>query len=93
MDDRRKKSLVFIGSGFGISVLAFVLNALVGGMSPRLAQSFALAISMGHAIVVLGCIQLAIEKGKPWYWGLLGVLSCLGVGILWFGVKDEAPAK
>lgn len=88
--DRRKNSLVIIGSGFGVSLVAFVLNALFGGMSPRLAHSFALGISLGHAILVLGCIQLAVSKGKPWYWGLLGLFSCLGVGILWFVVKDES---
>lgn len=90
--DRRKNSLLFIATGFGFSLVAFVLNGLFGGISSRLAQSFALAISLGHAFVVLGCIQLAVSKGKPWYFGLLGLFSCLGVGILWFVVKDESTA-
>jgi hypothetical protein len=90
--DRRKSSLRFIGAGFAFSMVAFVCNALFGGFSPRLAQAFALAISLGHGMVVVGCIQLAVSKGKPWYWGLLGLFSCVGVGILWFVVKDEPTA-
>jgi hypothetical protein len=92
MNERGKNSLVIIGSGLGVSVVAFVLNAVIGTISPRIAQACALGISMGHTIVVLGCIQLAVSKGKPWYFGLLGLCSCLGIGILWFLVKDESPA-
>jgi hypothetical protein len=36
-----------------------------------------------------GCIQLARAKGQPWFFGLLGLLSVVGAGVLWFVVPDK----
>jgi hypothetical protein len=37
----------------------------------------------------VGCIKLARAKGRPWTWGLLGILNVLGAAILWYGVSDR----
>lgn len=76
--------------GLGIACVGFLLNAVLGALSPRLAQSFALLIVFGNVMFVLGCINLARAKGQPWYFGLLGLLSCLGLAVLWFLVPDKA---
>lgn len=90
MSEGKKNALGAIGLGFAVALVGFVLNGVLGGMSPRLAQGFALLIVFGNVIFVIGCIRLAIAKGHPWYFGLLGMLSCLGLGVLWFVVPDKA---
>ena len=35
-----------------------------------------------------GCIALARAKDRPWYLGLLGLFSFLGVAVLWYAVPD-----
>lgn len=86
----KKTALGALWVGFLFSLVAFLLNAVLGGLSPRLAQVFSLAIVFGNVIFLLGCINLARAKGQPWYFGLLGLLSCVGLAILWFVVPDKA---
>ena len=86
----KKTALSALWLGFAISLAGFVVNAVLGGLSPRLAQGFSLLIVFGNVIFVLGCINLARAKGQPWYFGLLGLLSCLGLAVLWFVVPDKA---
>ncbi len=86
----KKTALGALGLGLAVSVVGFVLNAVLGALSARLAQAFALLIVFGNAIFVLGCINLARAKGQPWYLGLLGLLSCVGLAVLWFLVPDKA---
>ena len=90
MTDSKKGALSLALAGVGFSVFAFVVNAVFDGWSPRLAQMCALGIVMGNTLCVLGCVQLAIAKGRGWWVGLLGLLNFLGLAILWFGVK---PAR
>jgi len=92
MQPTKQTALTLIVVGFIFSATAFVLNGFFGDVSPRLAQSFAYGISMGHAILLIGSIQLARAKGRPWYYGLLGFLSCVGVAVLWFAVPDKRAA-
>lgn len=86
----KKTALGALWLGFAVSAVGFALNAVLGAVSPRLAQAFALLIVFGNVIFVLGCINLARAKGQPWYVGLLGLLSCLGLAVLWFVVPDKA---
>ncbi len=86
----RKTAMGGIWLGFGIACAGFPLNAFLGGLGPRIAQGFALLITFGNVIFVLGCINLARAKGQPWYFGLLGLLSCVGLLVLWFLVPDKA---
>jgi hypothetical protein len=86
----KKTALSALWLGFLIGLVGFALNAVLGGLSPRLAQGFSLLIVAGNVVFVLGCINLARAKGQPWYFGLLGLLSCLGLAILWFVVPDRA---
>jgi hypothetical protein len=86
----KKTALSALWLGFSIAVLGFVINAVLGGLSPRLAQAFSLMIVFGNVIFLLGCINLARAKGQPWYFGLLGLLSCVGLAVLWFLVPDKS---
>lgn len=85
----KKTAVSALWLGFLIGLVGFALNAVVGGLSPRLAQAFSLLIVAGNVVFVLGCINLARAKGQPWYLGLLGLLSCVGLAILWFVVPDR----
>lgn len=89
MTEAKRKALGIIALGIAIEVVGFGLNALLGAASPRLAQMFSLLITFGAAAFVWGCIVLARAKGHPWYVGLLGLLSCLGLAVLWFAVQDK----
>jgi hypothetical protein len=89
MSKEKKTALTVIFAGVAFGAVAFVLNAVLGMTSPRLAHAFALGIVFGNLVFVLGCIQLARAKGQPWFFGLLGLLSCIGLGILWFVVPDK----
>lgn len=85
----KKTALAGLWVGFAISVVGFVLNAVLGSLSPRLAQVFSLLIVFGNVIFILGCINFARAKGQPWYVGLLGLFSCVGLAVLWFLVPDK----
>lgn len=89
MNPRHKPAAGAIVLGIAISALAFAVNALLEP-SPRIAQMCSLGIVFGAVILVAGCIQLAIAKGHRWYVGLLGLLSVVGVAILWFVVPDKS---
>ena len=86
--ETKKRALSIIASGLAVSGIAFVANAVLAPESARFAQMFGLAITLGHVIFVVGCIQLARAKNRPWYYGLLGLFSCLGLAVLWFAVPD-----
>ena len=76
--------------GVVAQLVGFVLNALTSFLAiQRLASAFALLISLGGAAVVGGCVRLAQAKGHPWYLGLLGFFSFVGVAILHFAVPDR----
>ena len=47
-------------------------------------------ISFGLIVIIVGCFFLAEAKRQPKYFGLLGILSLLGVAILWFLVPDKS---
>jgi hypothetical protein len=86
----RKTAISGLVLGFAISAVGFVANALLGAMSARLGHAMSLLIVFGDVIFLVGCINLARAKGQPWYLGLLGLLSCLGLAVLWFLVPDKS---
>jgi hypothetical protein len=91
MNTQLKKTAVgALWLGFLIGLTGFALNAFLGALSPRLAQAFSLLIVAGNVVFVLGCINLARAKGQPWYFGLLGIFSCVGLAILWLVVPDRS---
>lgn len=85
----KKTAVSALWVGFGISVVGFLLNALIGSLSHRLAQPFAFLISIGNLIFLLGCINYARAKGQPWYVGLLGLCNVVGLAVLVFFVPDR----
>jgi hypothetical protein len=78
-------------TGIAIMAVGFVGNALFGSLGPRIAHGLALLIVFGNAIGFYGCLLLARAKGRPWYFGLLGLLSVIGLPILWFVVPAVPP--
>jgi hypothetical protein len=89
MTREKRAALGTIGVGLAVAAAGFVLNAMLGALSQRLGHAFSLLITFGNVIFVVGCISLAQAKGQPWYVGLLGLLSCLGLAILWFVVPER----
>ena len=88
MDAALKKSgLTFIIVG----LVCMPLGPIAGGLfeSDRIRSSGSLATSLGAAIFTFGCIRIALAKGQPWFYGLLGLLNCLGLAVLWFAVPDK----
>lgn len=92
MTPDKQKALRLIASGFAFSLVAFVANAALAP-GPRVAQMMSLGIVFGMTIFVLGCAQLARAKGRPWYFGALGLLSLLGLAILWYAVPDAPTSR
>ena len=84
----KKAALSIVGVGLAFEVVCFVANAVLAP-GPRLAQVFSLGICAGVLFTLAGCIQLARAKGQPWVFGLLGLLSVVGAGVLWFVVPDK----
>ena len=86
----KKQGLTMVVAGLVICSLAPLAGGLVESAAIRNAASFAPAL--GQMVVVFGCIQIAKAKGRPWHYGLLGFLSCIGLAILWFVVEDKNKA-
>jgi len=86
----KKTAVGGIVVGLSIALVGFVLNAVLGAISGRIAQAFALLIVFGNVIFLVGCINLARAKGQSGWLGLLGLLSCVGLAILWFVIPDKA---
>jgi hypothetical protein len=88
MDAALKKSgLTLVVIGLCFTPIAPVVGGLVESSAIR--QMASLATSLGTLIFIYGCIQIAKAKGQPWYAGLLGVFSVVGLAILWFAVPDK----
>jgi hypothetical protein len=83
----KKTGITCIIAGLVISAIAPTTGALVESSAIRSAGS--LAAGLGTLVFIYGCVQIAKAKGQPWYFGLLGFLSCLGLAILWFAVPDK----
>ena len=94
MPDKRKAAWSIIIFGIVVATVFFVLNGLFAGMHPRLPGILSTGITFGNAIACWGCVRLAVAKGYPWYVGLLGIFSCIGLVIVGFVLKDKnvAPA-
>jgi len=92
MQDKKRGAWTIIVTGVAIAAVFFVLNGLFSALHPRLPGMLSLGITLGNAIACWGCIRLAVAKGYPWYVGLLGIFSCLGLVVVGFVLKDKAPA-
>ena len=86
----KKTGVTLVVVGLVVASLAPITGGLVENAAIRRAGS--LAASIGGIVFVYGCIQIAKAKGQPWYYGLLGFLSCIGLAILWFVIPDKHKA-
>lgn len=92
MTPSKKAALTIALAGLGVSFAAFLLNAVIAPSRPNLGQMFGLGIVLGNVVNLVGCIQLARAKGRPWWYGLLGIFSCVGLAVLWFAIPDDPAA-
>jgi len=88
----KKSALTVALSGAALSLTALVINGVLAP-GPAVARGLSFGISIGYGLFLFGCVLVARAKGRPWYFGLLGLLSCLGLAILWFAVKDEPTQR
>jgi hypothetical protein len=76
----KSKTVSFVVGGIvlqiigGILAKAGFLGGLVGGPVGLL----------GSVLLIMGCCFYAKAKGYAWWVGLLGLLSCVGVVVLYF---------
>lgn len=85
----KKTGTTLVIAGLVITAIAPTTGALVESSAIRSAGS--LAAGLGTLLFLYGCVQIAKAKGQPWYFGLLGFFSCIGLAILWFAVPDKRP--
>jgi len=86
----KRNGLTLAIAGIAISAIAPLAGGLVESASIRHAASFAAPV--GTLLFLYGCIRIARAKGQPWFYGLLGFLSCIGLAILWFVIPDKNPS-
>lgn len=92
MADKKKSAWTLIIAGIGVASVFFLLNAILSSSHPRLPGMMSLGITAGNLVACVGCIRLAVAKGYPWYIGLFGVFSCIGLVVIGFVLKDKDPA-
>ncbi len=88
---QKTKAVQAIGVGLASQFLGWLGAAFFPIEAIR--RGFPLMISAGLVIIVVGCMFLAESKGRPKYFGFLGILSLLGVAILWFLVPSKSTAR
>ena len=75
----KSKTISFVIAGLilqivgGIIAKAGFLGAMVGGPVALL----------GSVLLIMGCCFYAKAKGYAWWFGLLGLLSCVGLVVLY----------
>jgi hypothetical protein len=89
MSPLKRSALSVALGGITFGAVAPVLGAID---DPSAHLGARLAASCGGSLFLAGCIFIARAKGRPWYWGLLGLLSVVGLAILWFAVADTDPS-
>lgn len=78
--------------GLAMATVFFVANGLFASLHPRLPGALSFGITAGNAVACWGCIRLAMAKGYPWYVGLVGIVSVLGVVVVGLILKDRRAA-
>ncbi len=78
----KKQAINALLIGLAFQVVGFFMS----GFFPieMIRQRSPLLISIGFIAIMYSCLQIAKAKGYAWYWGLLGMLGCVGFGIVWF---------
>jgi len=92
MSPEQKQSMTRAGWGLvAIGAVCQVAGFVIAGNveDEIIRRSISWLAGMGGAIFIFGCTLLARSKGRPWYYGLLGLLSWVGLLILWFAVGDR----
>ena len=84
----KKTGLALIVAGVLVFSIAPIAGATVESSAVRSAAST--ASGLGTLLFVGGCIQIAKAKGQPWYYGLL---SCLGLAVLWFAIPEKSAQR
>ncbi len=72
---------------FGLPGLALQFGAREIGLATGSTQTAALASVTGQALFVIGLGFYAALRGRKWPWAGLGLLSCVGLLVLYFMPK------
>ena len=75
-----------------MGIYGIVGGIVLEGVGQGLASTssiFSLLTLVGLGAFIYGCVQIAKAKGQEWYYGLLGLLSCIGLAVLWFVIEDK----
>lgn len=75
----KTKTNVFVGLGL---ILQLGSRMMVAGQDPDTWGVWGLGILVGWVLVIIGCAYYAKGKGYNGAWGLLGLLSIIGLIIL-----------
>lgn len=89
MDANLKKTALTL---IVIGVVTMPLAPLAGGLveSDSIRRMAALATTFGFGAFLFGCSRLALAKGQPWWYGLLGLFNLIGLAVLWFVIPDRS---
>jgi hypothetical protein len=90
MSPQKRSALLVALAGIAFCAVAPVLGGAIDDPNAHLGAR--LAATSGSILFLAGCIFIARAKGRPWYFGLLGLLSLVGLAILWFAVADKDPS-
>lgn len=83
MDPALKKNAISqLLLGLGLQLAGWLVAAFFPFEAIR--RGGPLLISAGTLVIIFSCISIAKAKGYAWFVGLLGLLGCVGFGIVWF---------
>jgi hypothetical protein len=70
--------------GVGLGILLQIVGRIMAAQSEPLAVPGHLLAGVGFLVLIAGCFSYAEGKGHSRWWGLLGLLSIIGLIILVF---------
>jgi hypothetical protein len=76
----KSKTMTFVIAGIVLQIVGSII-AKAGFLGWLVGGPVAL---IGSVLLIMGCCFYAKAKGYAWWFGLLGLLSCIGLIILYF---------
>ena len=76
----KSKTVTFVVAGLALEILGSIL-AKAGFLGWLVGGPLA---ALGAVLFIMGCCFYAKAKGYAWWIGLLGLLSCIGLIVLYF---------
>ena len=80
IQEYKNKTNIGVGLGLVINIIGSILSRQIE--NPAISILGSLLLIVGSVIFIWGCWNYAKGKGYHGAWGLLGLLSCIGLVIL-----------